>query len=279
MKRIIKKILKYTFYRLRLIIRLNLIKTVYINFKTQSFSNAIKFPVFVYGRLKILSLKGDIIIKSPIKTGMLKIGYKYIDLFPNSLLPTQFNLSGNLIMRGNLIVGGGVYFGVERRDAILEFGANCTIGGGSVVKSTYQIICGDNVQITGECVVMDCEMHYVKNIETGTIKRYFDKIEIQNNCWINQRAVISKSTIIPEFSIVTRNSYLNKDYTPYGTNLLLSGSPAVPKNQKVQRIFNNNMERELGVFFRQNQDIQFIPEQKGIIDGDYNNSPIFNWLN
>lgn len=194
-------------------------------------------------------------------------------------MPTQFNLSGKLIVRGNLIVGGGVYFGVERKDAIMEFGQNCTIGGGSVIKSTYQIICGDNVQITGECVVMDCEMHYVKNIETGTIKRYFDKIEIRNNCWINQRVIISKGTIIPEFSIVTRNSYLNKDYTTYGTCLLLSGSPAVPKNQKVQRIFNTNMERELGVFFRQNQDIKFITEQKGIIDDDYNNSPIFNWLN
>jgi len=279
MEIIIKKIFKYIYYKLRLLIRLNINKTVYVNFKTQPFRNAIKFPIFIYGGLKILSLKGEIIIKSPIKTGMLKIGYKYIDLFPVSLLPTQLNLSGKLIVNGKLIIGGGVYLGVERKDAVIEFGENCTIGGGSLIKSTYQIICGDNVQITGECVIMDCEMHYVKNIETGTIKRNFDKIEIQKNCWINQRAIIAKNTIIPEFSIVTRNSYLNKDYRSYGTNLLLSGSPAVPKNQKVQRIFNTNMEHELGVFFRENQNIKFITGQKGKIDDDYNNSLIFNWEN
>ena len=173
----------------------------------------------------------------------------------------------------------GVYFGVERKEAIIEFGANCTIGGGSILKSTYFIQCGNNVQITGECVVMDCEMHYVLNIETGTINRYFGKIQINNNCWINQRAVIAKNTIIPGYSIVTRNSFLNKDYTQYGTNLLLSGSPAIPKNKKVQRVFDVLTERDVGDFFRRNEEKIFVLKQKGQINDDNNNSSIFNWQN
>lgn len=279
MKFLIKKILIGVYYKLRLLIRLNVIKTVYINFKTQSFNNAIKFPIFVYGRLKILSLKGNIIIETPVKTGMLKIGYKYIDLFPTSLLPTQLNLAGKLIVRGNLIIGGGVHFSIDRKDAVIEFGANCTIGGGSLMKSTNHIVCGNNVQITGECVIMDCEMHYVKNIESGIIKKNFGKIEIRNNCWINQRAVIAKNTIIPEFSIVTRNSYLNKDYTKYGTNLLLSGSPAIPREQKVQRIFSTIRECELGVFFRDNMDNNFFSDEKGFIINDNIDCSIFSWKN
>jgi acetyltransferase-like isoleucine patch superfamily enzyme len=277
MKKLIKKILKWFYFRLRLLIRLNIFKTLYINFKTQSFKDAFKFPIFVYGRLKILSLKGNIIIEVPIKTGMIKIGYKYIDLFPASLLPTQLKIVGNLIVKGNLIVGGGVHLNVDRKLSIMEFGANCTIGGGSFIKSTYYIVCGNNVQITGECVIMDCEMHYVKDIETGIIKKNFGKILIKNNCWINQRTIITKDTVIPEYSITTRNSYLNKDYTNYGTNLLLCGSPAVAKKQKVQRIFNSIKEQEIGLFFRENEnDIYFI-EEEGKVVHDYNDCYIFSW--
>ena len=104
----IKRVLKFIYSILKLLYRLNITKTIYINFKTQRFSQAIKFPIFVYGPLKIVSLKGDMIFKTSIKTGMVKIGYKYIDLFPASLLPTQFNLIGKLIIKGPLIIGGGI---------------------------------------------------------------------------------------------------------------------------------------------------------------------------
>ena len=279
MKSTIKKIIRGFYILLRLLVRLNLTKTLYINFKTQSFRDAIKFPIFVYGRLKILSLKGKLIIEAPMKTGMIKIGYKYIDLFPTSLLPSQLNIVGKLIVKGNLIIGGGVHLNVERKYSIMAFGENCTIGGGSFVKSTYNIVCGHNVQITGECIILDSEMHYVRNIETGIIQKNFGEILIGNNCWINQRTVIAKNTIIPEFTIVVRNSYLNKDYTTYGTNLLLCGTPALPKKSKVQRIFNSKKESELELIFRESENNSYVIEDKGIMINDRNNCHIFSWKN
>ena len=128
-------------------------------------------------------------------------------------------------------------------------------------------------------MIMDCEMHYVRNIETGIIRKNFGKIAIGNNCWINQRTIIAKNTTIPEFSNTARSSYLNKDYTSYGTNLLLCGGPAVPKQQKIQRIFNTTQEVELGKFFRGNMNNNYFIGEKGIIIDDNNDCPLFSWEN
>lgn len=279
MIRICRKLIKWLYLRIRLLIRLNLIKTFYINFRTQPFGKAIKFPIFVYGRLKILSLRGNFIIEAPISLGMIKIGYKYIDLFPASLIPAQIKITGKLIVAGNLIIGGGVSFFVEGTHSLMKVGKNCTIGGGSYIKATNNVEFGDNVQITGECVIMDCEMHYVRNIETGLIKRNFGIIYIGANCWINQRTIIVKNSIIPKYSITARASYLNKDYSLYGTNLLLFGSPAIPKDDKFQRIFNINQEAELGNYFRGNMNNLYFKSNEGIIDNDNNNCPLFSWIN
>ena len=262
----------------KLLCRLNIIKTIYINFKTQPFRTAVRFPIFLYGKYDKLLIKGEIIIDNPkLRSGMIKVGYKYIDRFPVSLLPNQLIICGKLIAKGNLVIGGGVNLTVAIPKAIITFGENCTIGGGSLIKSVLKISIGNNVQITGECIIMDSEMHYVKNIDTGQVNRKTGVIIIGNNCWINQRSVIAKNTIIPDFCIVARNSFLNEDYTTYGQNLLLVGSPAKPKKQHVQRIFNINEDKKINDFFEKEKDLDYIIKDAGLIENDYNNCSLFYW--
>ena len=178
----------------------------------------------------------------------------------------------------NSPIFAAVHLNIERSYSRLIFGSNCTVGGGSFIKSTHEIICGDNVQITGECTIMDCEMHYIKNIDSGIIKKNFGSIFIGNNCWINQRAVIVKNVVLPDFSIVARNSYINKDYSKYGSNLLLVGQPAVPSKYKVQRIFSIEKEKELNSIFRNNFQLSEIFDGDSYLS-DNNDCSIFNWKN
>lgn len=67
-----------------MIMTINILTTLRVNFSLLSLKEAIKFPVYVYGKTFIYSLKGKIVFNSPIHSGMLRLGYKYVDLHPLS---------------------------------------------------------------------------------------------------------------------------------------------------------------------------------------------------
>lgn len=251
--------------------RLNLLTTIYLNLKVLPFRKAVKFPIFVYGKLKIHSLEGTVILNSQkIQGGMIKIGYRWIDLLPSAYLPNQIYLLGTLSFSGSVVISGGVGLFVQNRKATLDIGTNVVIGAGSVIKSMDELKIGNNTRITSGCVVMNSNMHFVKNIQTGEIVKPYGKILIGNNCWVNSGSILTKGTILPNYSVVARNSFLNKDYSPFGDNLFLVGSPAKPLQTKVQRIFSLKEERRLFKIFS-NSDLDRIIETPGLQmenDGD-----------
>ena len=68
--------------------RLSLWRTVYINLRTLPFRTAIKLPIFIYGKVRLFMLNGQIILATEnIKRGMIKIG-RNADSF------SLFDLSG-----------------------------------------------------------------------------------------------------------------------------------------------------------------------------------------
>lgn len=170
-----KDLLRKVYYFCRNIYRLNLLMTLYVNFKKLPFVVAIKFPIFVYGKLKIHSLGGKMIVNGPIKKGMIKIGYRWIDLFPSSYLPNQIYLLGTLTFSGETMISGGVGLFVQARNAYLEIGDRVVIGAGSIVKSMDKLVIGKNTRIAGNCTVMNSNMHFVKNIQTGEIAKPYGK--------------------------------------------------------------------------------------------------------
>jgi acetyltransferase-like isoleucine patch superfamily enzyme len=249
---------------LRTLSRLNLYWTVVINFRTLPLKEAIHFPIFVFGKFVCHSLKGRFVLDAPqIRPGMIKLGYRWWDLWASSFLPTQLWLAGVCIFRGPCVVSGGVGLFVQRKTATLELGKNCAIGGGTFLKTVCSLTVGDNTQITGDCVVMDSNMHYVKNIETGKIARPWGKIVIGENCWINSGSIVVKGAILPNYTITARNSFLCKDYRSHGSPLFLVGAPATPKNCKLQRIFDAEKEQDLSSFFLSN-DVEEFSDEPGL---------------
>ena len=112
---------------------------------------------------------------------------------------------------------------------------------------------------------MDTNVHYLKNIKTGKISKSFAPIYIGKNCWINQGSVITKGTIIPDYCIAARNTFLNKDYSKIcEPNSILAGSPGKVIAKNMQRIFDFEEETRLNKYFKENNDLTSLEVEKGL---------------
>ncbi len=58
--------------------RLSILRTIYFNFRTLPFKQAIKLPIFIYGRVRLFGLNGEVIFENTyIKNGYGKNRQKY----------------------------------------------------------------------------------------------------------------------------------------------------------------------------------------------------------
>lgn len=252
------------YYFILLIFKINWVKTVYINFKTQPFNIAFKFPIIVYGKLKIYTLLGNIKISSPISMGMIHLG-KEIDFFPVSLNPIKLTINSGscIIFEGPAIIMGGCSISVWNGE--FKIGKYVTLGSGVQIKCEDKITIGSFTRVVAMSTITDTNFHFVKDIKTGIIKRSFAPISIGNNCWLNSGTIVTKGVVLPDYCITAQNTFLNKDYSKIcQPNTFLAGSPAKVLASNVQRIFDNEEEKRLKDFFYKNPDLNEYQTDIGI---------------
>ena len=56
--------------------RIRFFKTLYINFRTLPFYQAVRFPIVIYGPVGLYNLGGNIEIRGAVRRNMIKLGYK-----------------------------------------------------------------------------------------------------------------------------------------------------------------------------------------------------------
>ena len=118
--------------------RLSLWRTCYVNCRLLPFSQAIHFPIFIYGRVKLYILTGSVEIKAPINKGMIKIGM-------NTESFSCFDGSGFLqICNGcKITFNGPAQFGINTKIRLV--GANLYAGFHNADKITAM----QNIRILG----------------------------------------------------------------------------------------------------------------------------------
>ena len=235
------------FYKkhLKPFLRSRIFKTIWFNWKMFPASMAWKLPVYLYGKTKFRSLKGSITIKSPISSGMIKIGKNdyYID---TSVQQCIWTIRGAIVFNGPVNFGHGSYVLVSD-NATLEFGAK-----GDYFGSNLKIMCferisfGDDVRVTWDCQFYDTSFHYIELLSNkGDVKPLTKPIYIGDRVWIGNRTTVSKGSVIPSDTIISSNSLVNKDFSqiePYG---MLAGCPASLKGTGLKRVFDEKRQKEL----------------------------------
>lgn len=276
MNQLIKSFLRKPYRFLQVLFKTNWIKTLRVNFALLPFSQAIKLPIVVIGRLKIASLSGQVKFECPARFGLVLIG-KTVDNMPIELNTSQLLVKGTLIFKGRCIIGRSANVVVWPHGE-MYLGHCVRIGSGVLLKCNCKITIADCTRITSGCFVMDTNVHAIKDIVTGRVKRIAKPIEIGKCCWLTMNTSVTAGAKIPDYSISTRNAVLNRDYTESGEiGCLLAGSPARVLRSGIQRVFDLREEAKIARYFHENPNVEYYESTLGFeqiedidIESDFN---------
>jgi acetyltransferase-like isoleucine patch superfamily enzyme len=261
--------------KLIFLIRINWVKTILINFKTLPLKQAVKFPIVILCKIKLLDLSGSITIDGSIFFSKIKIGGK-VDFYPENNLPINFHLMGNLHFRGECLISAGSHI-LVKSNAKLDIGEACTFNSGVVIRVLNSCVIGRGTRVTRGCSISDSNFHYIKEIETGKIRKPNGIVRIGEFCWVNPNSVINKGTMLPDHTIVTQGSFLNKDYTNIVPEYsLIGGSPIKIIKQGIQRVFDPIEENKMrNAFIKADNKQDYIVVKSGIFYDDIENLKAF----
>lgn len=246
---LVNKVFSY----LKLLKRLNMLKTLYFNLRMLAFKDALKFPFLFFGKVEFGNLNGVIkIIDVPIKPGLFRWGV-VCDGFAPSNMPSKFSLGKNAVLeiRGHVEIGCGVVFRLQGHLTMLN---HSFMGAKTLVICADHIFIGESSRIGFGSIIMDTNHHFV--IFNDCIRPRQGHIIIGNFCWIGNNSTINKGCVLPNYTIVSSKSFVSKDYSSCGENCLLVGSPAVVKKQGVRRVFDENLEQQVQAYFDLNKNAE-----------------------
>lgn len=234
----------------------NIMATIYLNLRTLPFKQALKLPLFVYGKVTFASLRGRIIFDCPhVKRGMVKMGRHQDDYILHSKRQLlRLDKDGSIVIKGYCSIASDFLFKITTGTLVL--GDRVWIGQGVCIDCNERIEIGDCTSITYSTVLSDSNHHFV--IDANKVVRRMSKpIALGKYNWIGNNSIIDKGSVTTDYSIVTHGSLLNKNYRILsGTedSLLLAGTPAKILNKGLRRIFESTNEKELKKYFKTNID-------------------------
>ncbi len=226
-------------------LRTNIIKTLMVNFRLLPWKQAIRLPIFIYGRFTLRGHKGRIVLKQPTRAEMIIIGKKS-SYVTTTVQRTIWTVNGTLVFGGPMKFAFGSYLLVTD-NATLSFGT-----GGTYCGSNFKVFCfdkitiGDNVRMAWDVQIIDSSFHYTKNLnKDGYVAPLTKPILLESNIWVGNRSTISKGAVIPNETIIASNSLVNKDFSENPPYSLIAGSPATLKVTGIQRIWDDKTQKEL----------------------------------
>lgn len=228
------------------LLKTNLWMTLKINFKMLPWQQAKKLPIYVYGKMLFRNYKGKIVIDADqIHSGMIKLG-KCDYYIATAVQKCVWNITGTMIFHGPAKFLQGSYVLVAG-NATLEIGKNEPILGTNLrILCFDHITIGANNRIAWDVQIMDSSFHYVELLNKDNLVKPLTKpIVLGDNVWVGNRSTISKGTVLPNHTIVSSNSLVNKDFSDIGTDCMLAGCPASVKATGCHRIFDEERQKEL----------------------------------
>lgn len=246
------------------------IKTIYFNSRLCNLQQAVKCPIYVYGRTRIWSLSGNVSFDGEtIYSGMVRWGFNW-GYRSNGV--TIIRIEGNITFKGTCLIAKASDIAVFN-EAFLSIGNGVEILENTLIYCQDRISIGDNFSFAFQSSMFDTDFHYMVNVNELKISPKSAPIIIGDNVWIGNRTTIKKGVIIPNNTIVAASySVLTKDYSSIPKYSVLGGCPAKVIATGYSRIWRDelNNTRMLEDFFKKShKNIYHITSKKEKFDFIY----------
>ncbi len=217
------------------------LKSLYFNLHYLPLKQAIRCPIILARGVKLLTLKGQVQIKSTgVSYGMIKIGFKHYGFQTKKDKTIIENNGGQLIFNSRAEIGQGTAI-ILGKSGSLYLNRGVCIGGNSKIICYDHITIGANSRFAWDIALIDTDFHKTINLLTKELSEGKAPIVIGENNWIGFGTTILKGTSTPDFCVIAAKSLLLKKYE-YGDHCLLAGHPAVMKNERISRDFSSFVE-------------------------------------
>ena len=215
---------------IRNIFRLNWPATIRMNYNAGGLKAVFRMPIKVYGKLR-LRLGGRIVLPPGAIRNTLVIGEEYED-YTASAGKAQVSIQGEWHVEGIVRVGVDCFIGVERGGR-LEMGNGVLIGRDSEIHCLNHIRFAQNVW-AAELYAIDSTVHQV--VIDGENKPINGDVVIEEGGRLFNRTMLLKGAKLPPHTITAAGSLVNKDFTEYGSHIMVAGTPAKIKYTDIQLI-------------------------------------------
>lgn len=237
--------------------QINIFRTVIFNFTTLPLKQAVKFPIFLYGKVRFYSLEGKIKIEGPVITKMIKIGANrgLLSGYDKSTSIALFK-GGSILFKGNVDIGMGSFL---RIGGDLSIENNVDIGADCRIFCDYIIELEEEVHIAFQSRIMDTNFHPLINIETREVYPIKKAVKIGAKSWVASCTHIMPGSVIKKETIVSSNSMVNKDFSKSeGDKMVLGGVPARILRTGMLSIHSSQLEDEIMKHYMKYPDIIYM---------------------
>ena len=182
-----------------------LLPSLVFNFKHLPFSQARKLPILLY-KADLRNTKGKIIISTPVRFGMIRLGVESVSIFPNN--GVMIENRGKIIFHGNTMIGNNSAISLGEK-GVVEFGDNFMATTGLKLVCYDSVSFDRNVLIGWNVQIVDTDFHMLKNVNGGGKKGY-GPIRVGSDVWIANGCKIYKNVTIPSLCVVGADTILHK---------------------------------------------------------------------
>lgn len=200
-----------------------LLKSLRFNIKYFGVKKGLDFPIFLSKNVLFNLRKGRIILKNA-NTGGVRIGFGNVGIFDKKYDRTvlEFCEDSLIVFKGVTNIGHGSKNSVQS-NAKLILGDNFCITANSSIVCAKQIEFGDNCLLSWDILVIDSDLHQIKDEQ----KRIINKpkpIAIRDNVWIGAKSTILKGVEIGSGNVIGANSVVTNSFLE--TNCVVAGNSA-----------------------------------------------------
>lgn len=210
--------------------KVNIIKTLYFNFKYFPIKQAIKLPFLIYPHTRLELTKGQILLNCKIRFGLVRFGPKILGIVDEKYVRTIWEVTGEIVVNGQTLIGQGCKLSVI--EGTLVLGDNFAISGNSAIICNKDITFGNDCLLSWDILIMDSDIHSILD-RNGNRLNLSIPIKIGNHVWIGCRSTILKGVNISNDCVIAASSVLTKSFDTDGVIIGGHGSQ--------QRILKENI--------------------------------------